>query len=486
MQKLTNSSWAGYGKSLTLAAVVGICGTNCWLPPSVQSAEPAATTPPSVLKAPIAQQSATPPRAATTVAPSNTKSQATAKAPATAKAAPAKPAPVIKPPAKSTTRAGSAQTNNNQPKSAQPRGAQPSNAKATNAKAGSAATGKNSPTAAKPAPSPQPATAATTKPAPAAPTSTAQPTTPSTTSAAKAGAATPVTQSTTNSSTAAGSVSAAAGQPAKVEKYTLQYKFTAGEVVRTRLTQQTRVETTISGTSQVAEIATVSDKRWKVIAVDEAGNVTFETMWDAIDMRQKMSGREEVRYNSRTDKTPPPGYESTAAMIGTPLSRLTIDRTGKVLKRESTSEQSAKIHDSGTYQAHQQVLVPLPAQPVHLGQPWSTPIEITVTVADQPRVYQARHRYQLDKVEGGIASISYETVLPPIDNPEIRSQVIQNLGRGTIEFDLRAGRIIKQVTNVDERVVGFHGHDSSIYFLSKFAEESLTEEKQPSVAQKTR
>jgi|GEM_PF-2396435 len=311
------------------------------------------------------------------------------------------------------------------------------------------------------------------RPTPAAPLPT-----PAATSSPKAAAATANTAPTEQSDPA----DATTLRP-KLDKYTLRYKFQPGDVLKSKITQQTRVETTISGTTQGAEIATVSHKSWRVTKIDEQGNITFETQWDAIDMRQKMSGREEVRYNSATDKTAPPGYESTAAMIGIPLSLLTIDPRGKIISRESKNEQSEKLHENGTYLAKQQVLVPLPQEPVVLGQPWSTPTEIKVTIDETPRVIQARHRYQVDKIEGKVAVIAYETVLPPITDPQTRSQVIQQLGRGVIRFDMQIGRVLSQVTDVDERVLGFHGMNSSIHFLSRFTEELIPAEKTPTTAQ---
>jgi hypothetical protein len=271
--------------------------------------------------------------------------------------------------------------------------------------------------------------------------------------------------------------SAANEGPAKprLDKINLNYRFTKGETLRSRVTQQTRVDTSIGGSTQVAEMASVSVKRWVVKDVDKEGNVTFETQWDSIDMRQKMTGREEVRYNSVTDKMPPAGYDQIAAMIGKPLSLITIDPRGKIVRREAKDAETKKTLSTSTYQAEQQLLVPLPAEPVTLGQPWSVPTDIRVSLDDNKssRTIQARHRYEVEKIDGNVAVIGHETILPPLSDPEIRSQVIQQLGRGQIQFDLKTGKVLKQVSEVDERVIGFRGPESSIHFLSKFTEEIL-------------
>lgn len=265
------------------------------------------------------------------------------------------------------------------------------------------------------------------------------------------------------------------GAPPRLEKLSLNYKFSKGETLRSRVTQQTRIETSIAGSTQIAEMASVSVKRWVVKDVDKEGNVTFETQWDSIDMRQKMTGREEVHYNSVTDKTPPAGYDQIAAMIGKPLSLITVDPRGKITRREAKDAETKKTLASSTYQAEQQLLVPLPGEAVTLGQPWSIPTEIRVSMDDNKstRNIQARHRYEVEKIEGDIAVIGHETILPPLSDAEIRSQVIQQLGRGKIRFDLKTGKVLQQISEVDERVIGFRGAESSIHFLSKFTEELL-------------
>ncbi len=261
----------------------------------------------------------------------------------------------------------------------------------------------------------------------------------------------------------------------RLEKIALNYRFVKGETLRSKVTQQTRVETSIGGSTQIAEMASVSVKRWVVKDVDKDGNVTFETQWDSIDMRQKMTGREEVHYNSVTDKTPPAGYDQIATMIGKPLSLITIDPRGKITRREAKDADTKKTLSTSTYQAEQQLLVPLPAEAVTLGQPWSIPTDIKVSLDDNKssRTIQARHRYEIEKIDGNVAVIGHETILPPMSDPEIRSQVIQQLGRGKVHFDLKTGKVLMQVSEVDERVIGFRGAESSIHFLSKFTEELL-------------
>jgi hypothetical protein len=250
-------------------------------------------------------------------------------------------------------------------------------------------------------------------------------------------------------------------------KHDLGYRFAKGETLRSKVVQQSRIETTISGTSQTADMTSISTRAWRVTDVSPEGNITFETLIESIDMRHKMSGRLEVKYNSQTDDKPPLGYESAAESVGKVLTTIVIDPAGKILKREKKNQVSVD-------NVNAQVVMPLPDNPVAVGESWSAPFDITITLEDQQaKVITARNRYQLDKVENGVATISVETVLPPVNDPKIRAQLIQRLTRGTARFDIKAGRVLSQKTELDEQVIGFHGADSSLHYLGRFTEELL-------------
>ena len=266
--------------------------------------------------------------------------------------------------------------------------------------------------------------------------------------------------------------------PAKpdTEKHLLRYRFRAGEVIRSKVVQQTKIETTIAGTTQAAEMMSISTKAWRVTNVDANGQISFDTMIEAVDMRQQMSGRQEVRYNSKTDATPPPGYETAAASVGKLLTTITIDPTGKLLRRE-------KKNQVGVDNLTAQIVVPLPEKPIAIGEPWSVPLDVPVSLDGTPgntKNVTVKNRYQLEKVEDGIASISVQTVLPPLNDPRIRAQLIQRMTKGTIRFDIQAGRVLSQQTDLDEQVIGFSGPNSSLQYVGRFSEELVQDQSQAS------
>jgi hypothetical protein len=253
-------------------------------------------------------------------------------------------------------------------------------------------------------------------------------------------------------------------------KYTLRYKFHPGEIVCTQVWHQANSETTISGTTQTAESTSGSIKVWRIEAVEPDGTVTFEHSVESVDMRQKLSDHQEVTYNSKTDKEPPPIYAAVAKEVGVPLAVVTIDASGKILKRTDHGKQTAV-----TDQQNSDMVVPLPPEPIAVGESWNVPQDVTITLEEgEPKVIKTRQHYTLEKAVHGVATISVATqVLTPVNNPAVQSQLVQRLTQGNIRFDLDAGRVLAKQLDLDERVLGFHGNESSVHFVGRFTEEYL-------------
>ena len=93
-------------------------------------------------------------------------------------------------------------------------------------------------------------------------------------------------------------LTAAAGEP---EKYTLRYKFQPGETIRWEVEHLSMVRATVSRHTQTTETSSTSLKAWRVADVRPDGTATFEHRVEWVDMRQKLTGRDEVHYDSRTD-----------------------------------------------------------------------------------------------------------------------------------------------------------------------------------------
>ncbi len=252
-------------------------------------------------------------------------------------------------------------------------------------------------------------------------------------------------------------------------QYVLAYKFKKGEVIRWEVVHRAVVDTTIQGTNQTAETRSTSIKAWQVTDVAADGSITLVHSVESIDMWQKMQGRQEVRYNSRTDEKVPAGYEDIAKAVGVPLTVVTIDVHGGVLKREEKHRQSNA--------SNMPLTIPLPAEPVAVGYSWNVPADVDVILhGGATRKIQTRQKYVLEKVVDGLATIGMETqVLTPLNDPAIEAQLVQRFTNGTLRFDLERGRVVSQQMDLDRRVVGFSGTSSSMHYLTRFTEELLSD-----------
>lgn len=257
------------------------------------------------------------------------------------------------------------------------------------------------------------------------------------------------------------------------QQYTLRYKFAPGETVRWEVVHRAKIRTTVSGTTQTAETVSSSVKAWRVTEVAEDGTATFEHAVDSVDMSQKLTGRAEVRYNSQTDKDPPPGFENIAASLGVPLSVVTMDHCGQIVKR-----QRHEVKGAAKDEGDSQMTIPLPEKAVAVGESWTFPYDVDVPLPNGTvKKVKTQQKFTLAEVTGDIAAIEVATqILTPIHDPAIEAMLIQRESHGTVRFDIDAGRVIGQQMDLDRRVVGFRGEASSLHYVTRFTEDLMTGE----------
>lgn len=255
------------------------------------------------------------------------------------------------------------------------------------------------------------------------------------------------------------------GVTPKKENYVFRYTFSAGETVRWEVEHKAKVATTVEGASQTAETVTLSVKAWKVVETQPGGETVFVHAVESIDMRQKITGRQETRYNSQTDKEVPPMFQQAATQVGIPLAELTIDTRGKVLKRVD-----GKARPEGSVMTD--ITLILPDKPLAIGESWSTPFDMTATdKAGTTKIIKARRKLTLESVANNVAVLNHETqILSPLNDPTIEAQVVQNEQSGTVRFDLARGRIVSIEMSNDREVFGFQGDASVMHVVATFSE----------------
>jgi hypothetical protein len=259
---------------------------------------------------------------------------------------------------------------------------------------------------------------------------------------------------------------------ADADKYDLQYRFRKGEVLRTEVLQQVSVDVTIKDSNQTDETRSGSVKTWQIESAD-AGKITFVHSVESIKLWQKQQGKPEISYDSTSGDPPRSEYEAAAKSVGVPLTTFTIDVHGKILDRESAQPGSVAAHND-------QILLLLPEKPVALGEYWTTPQDIDITLPQSGRKsIRTRQQCVMEKIEHGIAHIKVDSqVLTPIDDPQVEAQLIQRMSSGTVLFDIEAGRMVEQQMDVDRRIVGVSGPGSVMHYQGRFSEKTLPAEQQ--------
>ncbi len=267
-------------------------------------------------------------------------------------------------------------------------------------------------------------------------------------------------------------------------KYELRYKFQPGETLRWEVEHRSMVRAKVSGTTQDSETLSNSMKAWRVVEVFPDGTATLEHRVEWVDMRQKLTGRAEVRYDSRAGKNPPPGFETAARQVGVPLATMKMNAQGCVLERQRYEsketkggkvEKIVKTEKPGEKDAW--VTIPLPAEPVAIGHEWTLPQNIDIPLENGlVKRVRAIQKFVLEEVKTGVAVIRVSTdILTPVTDPAVESQLVQREVAGLVRFDIDAGRILGQEMNIDKHVIGFRGGASSLHYVNRFSERLVAE-----------
>lgn len=260
---------------------------------------------------------------------------------------------------------------------------------------------------------------------------------------------------------------AVAQQQAAPAQVVLRYKLQAGEQLTSKVVHFAETRTKMSGHDEASSSRTVTEKVWDVTEVKPNGDMTFEYRIDAVELAQRIGDQEELTYNSLTDDEAPDMFRQVAETVAKPLATVTINPRGQVLNREG----DLKSPQLGMGE----LTLPLPADPVAIGGQWSVPREVRVKNENGVhKTIKVRELYTLEKVSAGVATIRVETQpLTPVSDPNTESQLIQQLSKGQIKFDIDRGRMLSKQLDWSDEVVGFRGPETSLRYDAKFTEELL-------------
>ena len=249
------------------------------------------------------------------------------------------------------------------------------------------------------------------------------------------------------------------------DKVELRYKLRQGESLVSKVTQFAETKTKIADHNEDSSSRTTSFKVWEVESVNAEGEMTFVYSIRSVSLAQSIGDSEELTYNSETDTEVPDIFKKVAETIAKPLATITINPRGQVVNRDN--ELQTPQMGIG------ELTIPLPADAVAIGGQWNVPRDIRVKLESGAfKTIKVRELYTLEKVSAGVATIRIETQpLTPVNDPAVEAQLIQQLSKGSIKFDVDRGRLISKKLAWKDEVVGFRGPDTSLRYDAEWAEE---------------
>lgn len=261
-----------------------------------------------------------------------------------------------------------------------------------------------------------------------------------------------------------------AANAADGESYTLRYKLRKGEQIVSRVSHFADTETSMSGVTEGSTSRTTSEKVWKVTDVTDDGSMTFVYSINYVSLAQSVGEGEELKYNSLIDLEAPDIFKKVAETINKPLATITINSRGQVQERDKELKNLQGVGE---------LTLPLPEEPVSVGKSWSVPRELRVKLENGTfKKIKVRELYTLEKVVAGLATVRIVSQpLTPLADAAAEAQLVQQLSKGVIKFDIESGRLVKKELNWQEEVIGFRGPDTKLRYDAKFTEELVPEAK---------
>lgn len=248
------------------------------------------------------------------------------------------------------------------------------------------------------------------------------------------------------------------------QKYLLRYDLKKGEQIQYEVTHVAKTKTRVNGTEEVSQVHTTSQRHWDVTGQDK-GKMTFSHVIDSVQLTQQQGDAEEVRWDSEKGDSPPQIFERVAEQIGDPLATVTINQRGQEKNREDHGGTKANLGMGA-------LTLAFPEEPIAVGDSWAVPREIKVRTPDgSVKVIKIRELYTLEKVKTGVATLTIKSQpLTPVDEESVQAQLVQQLSKGEIRFDVDNGRMLSKQLDWDETVVGFQGANSLMEYRARLTE----------------
>ena len=295
--------------------------------------------------------------------------------------------------------------------------------------------------------------------------------------------------------------------------WTLRYKFVPDQTLRYRNTENVTLDAMLGEIHKV-DVTSIEQRRiFTVATVDDAGAARLTMQYEFVGMRVQTDDYEPVVFDTTMQPDDiPPAFRNTARQLKGSAPRFWISTLGSALQKSESAEGYAPAEKAvaqagnvivgdkpsipATADVQQAVanstpksaegsessnavtfLMPLPENPVAVGDTWREMIPVNVRVTEEiSRQINILRTFRLESVENGIATISFRSsVEAAVKSPTMRSQLIKATPKGTLTLDIERGVMVKREIRYDETVLNAIGANSVVLCHGKSTEELLEE-----------
>ena len=298
--------------------------------------------------------------------------------------------------------------------------------------------------------------------------------------------------------------------------WTLRYKFAPDQKLRYRNTESVTLDA-MEGENRKVDVTGIEQRRiFTVTSVDDAGAARLTMQYEFVGMKVQTNQFEPVEFDTtmKPDEVPPV-FRNTARLLKGSAPRFWISSLGSALQESYSAESyvpaekavaragnvtvGKKSSSPATGDVQQAVatttpeafanplaptsrnsdavtfLMPLPENPVAVGDTWREMIPVNVRVTEEiSRQINLLRTFRLESVENGIAMISFRSSVEAAEkSPTMRSQLIKATPKGTLTLDIDRGLMLKREIRYDETVLNAIGPNSVVLCHGNSTEELL-------------
>lgn len=268
--------------------------------------------------------------------------------------------------------------------------------------------------------------------------------------------------------------------------FALAFKFQPNQVVRYEVRQHSEITTVHGGLTEVVRNESESRRVYRVAEVTKTGEGDLELSLEWVHMVARFDEASPIEFQSDDPAKHPAKFNHILETIGHPQARIRFSTAGRPLKVSPLKPVPAASAGPGIAAApgasafdsadasQESYLIPLPEQPVAIGDSWTERFDVVVREDKLPVRIAMQRKYTLAAVADGKATIAFRTaILTPVQAAALSAQLIQRETAGKLVFDMVGGLIVSRDVSVDSTVREPFGTGSSMRAVSTFREKLL-------------